>query len=148
MKSFYKVEYNGNLLKYYKVGHDCNNIPIWTSKSMMDCTVFEKWKIKNVDFNTYFGTSSFSEKYAKNISGFYPINKYKEARKCSKLLWNKIISPRGKYNVVRYFDDHFDKFMITNVSKIVAYRILESMNKIPSTFYSYNVTKYNYEREN
>ena len=105
MEEFYKVEYYGNLLKYKKIDYQ-----MWTSKSLIVGDKFDEWKLKDEknQHSIYSGISSFSDEYARNIKGFYPADKFEDAKKKSKELWDKIVAPGKKYKVVRYFDDVLD----------------------------------------
>ena len=136
MNEFYKVEWNGVLLKYHKIGVDKDNIPKWTSKNMMDCNQFEEWKIKEVSFNEWIGYSTFSEDYAINKIERSFIN-LEDAKKVSKELWNEHFAPNAKYRVVRYFDNIFDGYESDILSKRDAY---ERMESIPKRYlYSYEL---------
>ncbi len=136
MEDFYKVEYNGNLMKYHKVGIDANGTPKWASKSMLDCNQFEDWKIKDVSFDTWSWFNTFTEEYALNEIERVFLD-LEEAAKLSKELYDKNFAPHSMYKVVRYFDNIFDRFETGALSKKDAY---DKCNSMPRRYlYSYEI---------
>lgn len=153
MEKFYKLQFDGVLYEYHKIGYDKEGIPVWTDIVLTDCNQFESWKIKEVDFNIwikntmstakYISKITFSEEYAKKIKGFYPADKFEEAKKCSKKLWDKIIAPDEKYKVVKYCDNVFDGYVSDKaLSKKEAYdliyKISEDKSNYKSSLYLYS----------
>lgn len=141
MEEFYKIEWNGVLFKYHKVGITEEGIPKWASKSLMDCNQVEDWKIKEVDFEEWLGYSTFSEDYAMKMNRFYSIDNFEEAKAESKRLWDEIIAPNALYKVAKYFDNIFDGWITEPMSKKLAKEKADGLNTGTRYLCSYEIKK-------
>lgn len=132
----YRVLFNGYLEKLVlnsKAGKDY----VFSLIGLMDCNMFEDWKIKE-DNNS---TSKLFQTLSENsISKLY--TDFEEAKKVSKERWDKEVAPNALYRVARYFDNIFDGYVTEPLSKRKAFAKLDDYRKKNVRYLnSYDVVK-------
>lgn len=119
----YRVVFNGYLEKLVsnsKAGKDY----VFSLIGLMDCNMFEEWKIKednNITSNLFQILSEDS------ISNLY--TDFEEAKKVSKERWDKEVAPNALYRVAHYFDDMFEGYVTEPLSKRDAFAKLDDYRK-------------------
>lgn len=119
----YRVVFNGYLEKLVsnsKAGKDY----VFSLIGLMDCNMFEEWKIK-VDNNS---TSKLFQILSEDsISKLY--TDFEEAKEVSKERWDKEVAPNALYRVAHYFDDMFEGYVTEPLSKRDAFAKLDDYRK-------------------
>lgn len=117
--------------------HMIHNKYIFVIHNMMDCNILENWKIKSDD---YLSNNKKGLKQVLSIDSSELIEDIDVAKSLSKERWDKHVNPNGKYIVVQYFDDMFDKNITSEpVSKKEALDILEKCNNHRGYLYYYEI---------
>lgn len=128
----YKVLNNGFITKLV-----CNTMMgdsyMFAAIKLMDCECFGDWKIKDsgrIEYYTTLQSLPQSDDY---------FTDFEKAKKVSKERYDNIVCPHGKYRVVRYFDDCFDRYETDLLSKREAYEQMDKFRKRKTCYYSYDV---------
>lgn len=126
---FYQVLWNGELLRYHRVGESGNSV-YWTKKSMIDCGEFDEWKVKEVNFEEFKGAEEISyDCIANDMQNVFMEEDFQSAKDLSLELWNKYVNPNGTYRVVKFADDVLISTVAEGKKKAEAFSLAEQLEK-------------------
>lgn len=119
----YRVVFNGYLEKLVS-NSKAGKYYVFSLISLMDCTGFEEWKIKENNNNTSNLFQTLSE-----ISIQELFSDFEEAKRVSKERWDREVAPNALYRVAYYFDDMFERYVTDPMSKREAFARADELRK-------------------